>query len=104
MASLVVTPDVIEFLDYISIQGESEITLEAIEFNHLPQDTKYKTIAELDAKYSTGCNIIGFKNPDGEYIINPDTSTEIIPGCKLIVLGNTQQIQALNNIFGIAHV
>lgn len=101
MASLVVTPDTIEFLDHISIQGDSEITLEAISFNNLPQDTKYKKIKELDEKYQTGCNIIGFKNPLGEYIINPDRNTEIVPGCTLIVLGKPEQIKSLNLIFGI---
>lgn len=101
MASLVVTPDVIEFLDSISIQGESEVMLEAISFDKLPAETKYKTIDDLNAKYQTGCNIIGFKGPDGNYVINPDGGTEIIPNSTLIVLGNPDQITELNSVFGI---
>ena len=33
MASLVVTPDVIEFLEHISIQGSAEVNLASIEFS-----------------------------------------------------------------------
>lgn len=102
MASLVVTPNVVEFLDHISIQGKSEMTLESISFNELPQEFKFKTISELDAKYKTGCNIIGYKTNQGEYIINPAGSVELVPGSSLIVLGSTDQLEALNNIFGIA--
>ncbi|HAE31815.1 MAG TPA: potassium channel protein [Flavobacteriales bacterium] len=101
MASLVVTPDVIEFLDNISIQGESDVTLEAISFDNLPAESKYKTIADLNAKYRTGCNIIGFKDPSGSYIINPDERTEIVPSSTLIVLGKPEQITELNSVFGI---
>lgn len=101
MASLIVTPDVVEFLDMLSIQGKSDITLEAISFNNLPSDSKYRTIDELDTKYSTGCSVIGFKNAEGGYTINPDGSTEIVPGSTLIVLGNPDQINKLNGLFGI---
>ena len=102
MASLVVTPDVIEFLDNISIQGESDVTLEAVSFDNLPADSKFNTIADLNAKYKTGCNIIGFKDPSANYIINPDVDTEIVPCSILIVLGKPEQIMELNSVFGIS--
>jgi len=102
MASLVITPDVVEFLDNISIQGESDVTLEAISFDEIPADAKYKTLADLNKKYNTGCNIIGFKDPNDEYTINPDWDTEIIAGSTLIVLGKPEQITRLNRIFGIS--
>lgn len=101
MASLVVTPDVLDFLDHISIQGESETTLESISFSELPQEFKFKTISDLDSKYSTGCNIIGYKSPEGEYLINPSGDVELVPGSSLIVLGNPNQLESLNKIFGI---
>ena len=47
------------------------------------------------------CNIIGFRNPDGEYDINPSGDTGIVPNSKLFVLGNPEQIKRLNRIFGI---
>ena len=101
MASLVMTPDVIEFLDQLSLQGANEINLEEITFSNIPEDFRYKTIRELDSRYKTGTTIIGFKTPQGEYIINPSPDTEIIPDSKLFVLGNPEQIGRLNEIFGV---
>ena len=70
MAQLVSTPDVVEFLDQISIQGENEINLEEIDFQDVPEDCKYKSLADLKKQFSV-CNIIGYKGSDGNYIINP---------------------------------
>ncbi len=96
MAQLVTNPDVLEFIDQISIQGENEINLEEIDFRELPEDCKYKSIADLKEQFPF-CNIIGFKNPEGEYIINPNMNTAIVPGSKLFVLGNPEQINNLNS-------
>ncbi len=101
MASLVTTPDVMEFLDLIKISGKNEINIEEILFSDLPQDYKFKSIGELDAKKITGCNIIGYRKPSGEYIINPDPSEKVVPECKLFVLGNPEQIDHLNRLFGL---
>lgn len=101
MASLVVTPDVLEFLDHISIQGESEVTLESISYNELPDNFKDKSIKDLETSFSTGSNIIGFKTEEGEYVINPGEETLLVKGSSLIVLGNPNQLQKLNDVFGI---
>ncbi len=101
MASLVVTPDVIEFLDLISISGENVVNLEEITFNELTSDLQHKSIKELNARNLTGCNIIGFRTPAGEYIINPPADTIVVPKSKLFVLGNPKQIAELNKILGI---
>ena len=101
MASLVVTPDVVEFLDHISVQGDNHINLEEISFNELPENFQFKTIGELNARQITGCNIIGFKTAGGEYLINPAADTEVIPNSKLFVLGDPEQITKLNKVLGI---
>jgi voltage-gated potassium channel len=101
MAETVLCPDVIEFIDHISVQGPGTINLEEISFSHIPEEFQNRTIRELNAKYQTGVNIIGFKTPKGEYIINPDPGTEIVPDSKLFVLGQPSQISYLNKIFGV---
>lgn len=95
MAQLVTNPDVLEFIDQISIQGGNVINLEEIDFKELPEDCKYKSLGDLQEQFPF-CNIIGFKNTNGEYIINPHMSLEIVPGSKLFVLGNPEQIKNLN--------
>ena len=99
MASLVVTPDVIEFLDHISIQGAADVNLEEVSFSDVPDELKNLTIKELDARNKLGVNIIGYKNLDGEYMINPSPETRLEPNSKLFVLGTKRQINLLNKIF-----
>ena len=101
MATLVVTPDVIEFLDHISIQGSADINLEEVSFSDLPNDLKHLTIRELDARNKIGVNIIGYKTSEGEYLINPSPDTKLEPNSKLFVLGNKRQINLLNKVFRI---
>ena len=100
MAQLVATPEVLEFIDEISIEGENQVNMESIDFSDIPSDFQYKKIEDLKRKFPV-CNIIGFKNPDGNFIINPNDNIEIVPNCKLIVLGNSSEIKKLNQIFGI---
>lgn len=101
MAQLVTRPDVVEFLDQISVQGENEINLEEIDFKELPEDCKYVSLADLKEQFPF-CNIIGFKKASGEYIINPSMDIEIVPNSKLFVLGNPDQISNLNEQLRLA--
>lgn len=98
MASLVVTPDVMEFLDKISITGSADINLEEVEFKNIPASFRYKSFQELENQYQIGAKIIGYKTAAGEYIINPPEDLEFIPNSKLFVLGNAEQIRKLNSI------
>ncbi len=99
MASLVVTPDLVEFVDRLTIFDETSPNLEEICINDLPSEFLNKTILDLDLRNTTGCTVIGFKTKDGEYIINPETSTILTPDSNLIVLGRPDQIKKLRQIF-----
>lgn len=99
MASLVLKPDVIEFLDVITGQGGDTINLEEITFENLPEQLRNHSIKDLEVRNRSGANIIGFKTGNGEYIINPSADTKIIPGAKLFVLGTSDQIRKLKEIF-----
>jgi voltage-gated potassium channel len=99
MASLVVTPDLIEFVDRLTITGDVEANLEEISVNELPSEYILKTILDLDLRKQTGCNVIGFKTQQNEYIINPDATTQLEKDTHLIVLGNKEQISKLREIF-----
>lgn len=99
MASLVVTPDIIEFIDRLSIEGESSSNIEELVIENLPPEYTNKSIFDLDLRKRTGCTVIGFKTPGRDYIINPDASTKLVPKSKLIVIGNPEEIQKLNKLF-----
>lgn len=99
MASLVMKPDVMEFVDYITGQGGDNIRLEEITFDNLPQAYQNKTIRDLEIRNKSGANIIGFKTAAGDYVINPSADTKIIPDAKLFVLGTNEQIGKLKELF-----
>ena len=101
MASLVVVPDLLEFVDNLSIIGNQNINIEEIPVEKLYNVSNVKTISELDLRKKTGCNVIGYKDSNGEYHINPDANQKLIPGSKIIVLGKSEQIQNLNSIYNI---
>ena len=100
MASLVVTPDLVEFLNALSMEDTGHKTnLEEIHFSDLPPEYQGKTIADLDLRRKTGCTIIGYKTPDNRYIINPSADTKLEKGSAIIVLGQPEQIEKLNRLF-----
>ncbi|MDY7395506.1 potassium channel protein [Aureibaculum sp. 2210JD6-5] len=99
MASLLVTPDIVEFVDKLAANSENATHLEEIIVDKLPKEFLLKSIRDLDLRKKTGCSIIGFKTPENEYMINPDAETKLISNSKLIVLGSSKQIQNLNKLF-----
>lgn len=102
MASLVVVPDLIEFLDNLSVVGEEDsINVEEISFDQVCQDGREATIKEIDLRYKTGCTIIGYRSPSGKYIVNPEADMRLEKDSKLIVIGRPEQIKKLHATFNI---
>jgi voltage-gated potassium channel len=102
MASLVVIPDLVEFIDNLGIVGERNINIEEVKVEQFYNLNEVKTIRDLDLRQKTGCTVIGFKDDKGEYIVNPEANTKLVPGSKIIVLGRPEQIQKLNSEYNIA--
>lgn len=98
MASLVMKPDVVEFVDFIVGQGGDSINLEEIVFENLPDHLRNKTLQDLEIRNKSGANIIGFKTAAGEYIINPGAETKLIHDAKIFVLGTPEQIARLKEL------
>lgn len=95
MAKLVTRSDVLEFLDHLSITGPSETNLEVLDYKELPAEFQHKTIMEMAVRQMVGANIVGFKSPEGEFIINPSPSTIIAPDSKIFLLGTPEQIEKI---------
>lgn len=101
MASLVVMPDLITFMDQLSLEGENTTNLEEVEIEDFTDQMDCKSIRDLDLRRKTGCTIIGYIDPKGNYIINPEADLELEPKGKVIVLGRPEQIRKLNQMFQI---
>ncbi|SDS78154.1 voltage-gated potassium channel [Winogradskyella sediminis] len=101
MASLVVIPDLVEFIDNLGIVGQRNINIEEVKVEQLYNAQEVKTIRDLDLRKKTGCTVIGFKDVKGEYIVNPEANTKLVSGSKIIVLGRPEQIIKLNSEYKI---
>ena len=93
MASLVVVPDLVEFLDNLFVAGENDsMNVEQIPFEKVCPNGVEQAIFDLDLRKNTGCSIICYKAPNGEYIVNPEPSLILQKDSKLILIGRPNQI------------
>lgn len=101
MASLIVSPDLVEFWDNLSYGGREGVNLEQVSFEQMLEDHESSSIVGLNLRKKTGCTVIGYKSPQGNYIVNPDPTMILEPGSKIIVVGNTSQILSLQKVYRI---
>ncbi len=102
MASLVVMPDLITFMDKLSTEGKHTTNLEEVAIEDFIKNVDGNlSLRDLDLRKKTGCTIIGYIEPNGNYIINPEADLKLQPKSKVIVLGRPEQIKKLNEMFHI---
>ena len=92
MATLVLNPDLKEFMDMLSAQGFDGTTVEELEI------MKKVQLQELDTWRSTGANILAIKKGNSQYIMNPAHDVQVSTGDRLIAMGNREQIAALKDL------
>lgn len=97
MASLVMKPDIIEFIDVMTGQEGDMNNLVEISLLHFGNTTT-TTLKELNLHKKTGVNVIGLKKPEDGYVVNPDEETVITPQTKLFVLGSAGQLKVLKRL------
>jgi voltage-gated potassium channel len=97
MASLAVRPSVVSFLDIVTHHGEIDLRLEEVE---VPKGSPFhgKLLKELDIPKKTGVIVIGIKREDGSFILNPTSSTMVLEGDRLIIIGTKEQAEKLRKL------
>lgn len=98
MATLVMSPNIVEFLEHLSIDGSSAINLEEVEVSQITDREGSMVLKDLALRQKTGCSIIGLKTPEGDFVINPGANTDITPNSRLFVLGKPEEIKYLYKI------
>lgn len=101
MASLVVNPDLMEFMDLVVVEGKSVANVREVEFNQLSEIQKKMSIGDLQKHELKGCIIIGYRDQQGEYLVNPPAEFQLTENSKLFVLGNLEQINLMTYHLGI---
>ena len=97
MATLVSKPGATEFFSYITRELESDIEFEELTYEQMPPSCQGLAIHQLGIRQATGTNIIAYRPPNGTFLVNPNPDTVLQPGSSFIVLGNRQQLDALND-------
>lgn len=103
MASLVAKPDLAEFFHHLSIEDNEGVNLVEVVCSDLPDEFHDHTIHDMSIRRLTGANIVGFRTPEGQYIINPSGDTVMLPNAKLFVLGTPDQIEKVKQIIREKH-
>lgn len=98
MATLVANPDVVEFLDHLSVHGKEPTNLEEIICENVTDKDFDISIREFGIRSKTGANIIGLKTGEGEFILNPSAEIMVNKNTKLFVLGTKDQINSMKEI------
>lgn len=98
MATLVARPDLVEFIEHLTIHDTTDAQLMEIMCTELPEEFLNKPIKEIGIRSKSGANIIGFKTASGELIINPTKDTKLVQNSKLFVLGTIEQIDDMKKI------
>lgn len=92
MATLVMLPDVVEMLSIMSTKSGTDFRVAEL------AATKSVSLAELNLWQQTNCTILGIKNANNSYTVNPPAAYTINPGERLIVMGSDVQIAAAGKL------
>ncbi|KPK96171.1 hypothetical protein AMJ80_01460 [bacterium SM23_31] len=97
MASMLISPEVVNFLDVVVDASELNLTLQEL---RIVEGTPLDGVPIKDCCIPRELRIIGLKEPRGRMIVNPDAGTMLKPGQTLILLGEKEKIDELkkNNI------
>jgi voltage-gated potassium channel len=87
MATLVLQPDAAELLSYMSTENNHQFRVTEL------VASKAAHLGELDLWSQTGCTILGIKNADGSYTLNPTPIDMLSPEDRVIVMGSDEQIR-----------
>ncbi len=96
MAGLVCRQDVIEFIDYLGGQNEFNVQLSVIDID---SNLSSKSIGQVFT--SNRINLVGVKEIDGQYQINPPRDFSLQAGMKVFILADVETLNTLKKELSI---
>jgi voltage-gated potassium channel len=97
MARLVTQPDVVEFMEYILLQRNKDISIQEVNCRKMAKCHAGKSLGELRIGSVAGTTIIGLKNGEDKYVFNPGSEYVLNAKDQLFVLGSPEQVRQLND-------
>jgi voltage-gated potassium channel len=97
MVTLLVRPDVADFLDEVMHASDLELLVDQIMLSHA-SDLAGKTLSEAGLRSKFGVTVLACHMP-GQYLdTSPSADTMLRAGAQLIVLGTRDQLQKLSQV------
>ena len=98
LASLLLRPTVVEFLDVVMHSTEIELMMEEVAV-HKKSPFVGATMSEARIKCMTGANILALKKKEERTMtVNPSSDILIKPGDKLVAFGTREQLKELEGL------
>lgn len=94
MVTMLVRPDVADFLDEVSHTSGLELVLEQIQIAPTSPLVGL-ALAVAQARHDFEVTVLACKHADGQWNTRPHSETVVQPGCQLIALGTLPNLQKL---------
>ena len=98
MARLIAQPDVVQFVEYVMSASSDNVIIDEVKCNSITDYFNGRTLRDIEKHNDSGVMILGIKQADKIFIINPLTETSINSHDKLFVLGTRRQINNFRKI------
>ena len=92
MVTMLMRPNVADFLDEVAHAGGMELLLEQI---HISPESPFagKTLLEMNVRSTMGITVLACRHTDGRFETHPGPETMIEPDSIVLVLGTRDQLQ-----------
>nr|MBN1229140.1 potassium channel protein [Anaerolineae bacterium] len=97
MASVMLRPKVVTFLDQMLRVPDQTLRVDEIEVNDVPS-LAGKTLAQTQIARRTGMLVVAILDERDDYVFNPDPHRILQPGDTLIVMGTPEQRKILREL------
>lgn len=94
MATMILRPNVADFLDQVSHAGGLELLLEQVQID-ANSTLDRQTLAEANLSGELGISVLACRGKDGIFHTPPGPDTVLQGGTSIIAIGTRQQLQAL---------
>jgi voltage-gated potassium channel len=97
LAQSLLRPHVVQFLDFTTKDIGMDVSIEQVRVSESSEAVS-RTIKELDLSRALGVIVMAIRKSDGGMLFNPPADTAVRGGDYLIVMGQQENLRALENL------
>jgi voltage-gated potassium channel len=97
LAQSMLRPHVVQFLDFTTNDIGMDVSIEQVRVSESSEAVS-RTIKELDLSRALGVIVMAIRKSDGGMLFNPPADTPVGGGDYLIVMGQQENLRALENL------